>query len=140
MRARGVEVVRVARRSGRHVDLGEALALLAQAGVTRVFSEGGPRVGSRLIDQGLADEVVLLTATKPLGREGLPALAPAAYRALEDPARYAEAERNASEPDEMRRWELRLAETAGFPRLRSSKLQRRSGDVHGNYQRRRASH
>ncbi len=44
------------------VDLAEALRLLARRGVTRVFSEGGPRVGARLIALGLADEVVLLTA------------------------------------------------------------------------------
>ena len=59
----GVEVG--AGRSGRApagVDLGAALRLLGARGVTRVFSEGGPRVGSRLIALGLADEVVLFTA------------------------------------------------------------------------------
>ena len=85
LRARGVEVVRVGADPHGHVDLGEALGWLAQKGVTRVFSEGGPSVGAKLIDLGLADEVVLLTATKPLGREGLPALAPEAYRTLESP-------------------------------------------------------
>jgi len=103
--ARGVDVARVGADAAGHVNLSEALAFLAQKGVTRVFSEGGPRAGARLIAQGLADEVVLLTATKPLGREGLPALAPAAYLALEDPARYAEAAPESYPPDEMRRWE-----------------------------------
>jgi diaminohydroxyphosphoribosylaminopyrimidine deaminase/5-amino-6-(5-phosphoribosylamino)uracil reductase len=107
LRMRGVDVARVAADGDGHVDLGEALAILAQRGVTRVFSEGGPRVGSKLIELGLADEVILLTAMKPLGREGLPALGPAAYRALEDPARYAEAERESYPPDELRRWERR---------------------------------
>jgi len=89
------------------VDLRQALAFLARRGVTRIFSEGGPRVGSKLIELGIADEVALFTATKPLGRKGLPALAPAAYRALEDPARYGEAEPESFAPDEMRRWERR---------------------------------
>ena len=75
-------------RSGRrHVDLGAALRLLGKRGVTRVFSEGGPRVASRLIALGLADEVVVFTALKPLGRPGLPALDAAAHAALADPAR-----------------------------------------------------
>ena len=107
LRARGVDVARVGADAAGHVNLSEALAFLAQKGVTRVFSEGGPRAGARLIEQGLADEVILLTATKPLGREGLPALAPAAYLALEDPARYTEAAREVYPPDEMRRWERR---------------------------------
>ena len=46
---------------------GQALGALIARGVTRVFSEGGPRVAARLIAQGLADEVVLFTAEKPLG-------------------------------------------------------------------------
>jgi diaminohydroxyphosphoribosylaminopyrimidine deaminase/5-amino-6-(5-phosphoribosylamino)uracil reductase len=107
LRARGVEIARLGADPEGHLDLGEAHYWLAQKGVTRVFSEGGPRVGSKLIELGLADEVVLLTATKPLGREGLPALSPAAYRVLEDPARYAETERASYPPDEMRCWERR---------------------------------
>jgi diaminohydroxyphosphoribosylaminopyrimidine deaminase/5-amino-6-(5-phosphoribosylamino)uracil reductase len=107
LRTRGVEVVRLGADAEGHVDLGEALAWLAQKGVTRVFSEGGPSVGATLIALGLADEVLLLTATKPLGREGLPALAPAAFRALDESGRYVEAEREFYPPDEMRRWERR---------------------------------
>ena len=107
LRTRGVEVVRIGADAQGHVDLGEALAWLGQKGVTRVFSEGGPGVGSKLIEQGLADEVLLLTATKPLGREGLPALTPAAFRALEDSRRYVEAEQEFYPPDELRRWERR---------------------------------
>jgi len=53
-----------------------------------VFSEGGPRVASSLIAQGLADEVMLFTSPKPFGREGVPALAQAARAQLEDAARF----------------------------------------------------
>ena len=43
--ATGVETARVAADPAGGVDLGAALRLLGQRGVTRVFSEGGPRVG-----------------------------------------------------------------------------------------------
>jgi diaminohydroxyphosphoribosylaminopyrimidine deaminase/5-amino-6-(5-phosphoribosylamino)uracil reductase len=107
LRSRGVEIERAPADSEGHVDLPAALELLAKRGLTRVFSEGGPHVGSRLVAQGLADEVVLLTATKPLGRRGLPALDARAYAALEDSARYRELEKERYEPDEMRIWESR---------------------------------
>ncbi len=102
---RGVEVSRVAADPEGHVDLAAALAALAKRGIGRVFSEGGPRVGSALIARGLADEVVLLTAPKPLGRPGLEALDPRAYAALQDPARYTERETTHLGGDEMRCFE-----------------------------------
>ncbi len=103
--ARGVEVARVDADSSGHVDLSEALRLLARRGLTRVFSEGGPRVGARLITAGLADEVVLLTALKPLGRPGLPALDARALAVLNDSARYREIETAVYGADSLRRLE-----------------------------------
>ena len=70
LEAAGVEVERVAGDGAGHVDLSSALRALGRRGVTRVFSEGGPRVGSALIARGLADEVILFTAEQPLGRPG----------------------------------------------------------------------
>ena len=55
--AAGVEVARVASDAGGGIDLGAALRLLAGRGITRVFSEGGPRVAAGLVAAGLADEV-----------------------------------------------------------------------------------
>ncbi len=103
--ARRVEVARVDADSSGHVDLNEALRLLARRGLTRVFSEGGPRVGARLIASGLADEVVLLTALKPLGRPGLPALDARALAVLNDSARYREIEAAVYGADTLRRLE-----------------------------------
>lgn len=101
----GVSVERVAGDGEGHVDLLSVLHALGRRGVTRVFSEGGPSIGSALIARGLADEVILFTAQKPLGRPGLPALDGAALRALEDATRYAEAEISHYGGDEMRRFE-----------------------------------
>jgi diaminohydroxyphosphoribosylaminopyrimidine deaminase/5-amino-6-(5-phosphoribosylamino)uracil reductase len=105
LRARGVEVERVG--GGGRVDLGEALRLLGSRGITRVFSEGGPSVGSALIREGLADEVALFTAHKPLGRPGRPALTADALAALDDLGRYVEAPGASYGADRLRRWERR---------------------------------
>ena len=88
-----------------HVDLPSALRALAARGITRVFSEGGPLVAGRLIALGLADEVALITADKPLGRPGVPALDPEAGAALLDETRYRPVETLHYGPDTMRVWE-----------------------------------
>lgn len=105
LEALGVEVMRVARDSAGRLDLPTVLRALGERGLTRVFSEGGPRIASALIAQGLADEAILFTAQKPLGRPGLPALDGAALSALEDRARFAVAEVGHYGGDEMRRFE-----------------------------------
>ena len=105
LEAAGVGVERVAADRDGHVDLPSALRALGRRGITRVFSEGGPHVGSALIAAGLVDEAILFTAQKPLGRPGLPALDGAALSALEDRTRYAEAEIARFGSDEMRRFE-----------------------------------
>lgn len=101
----GVQVERVGADTDCRVDLAEALRALAARGITRVFSEGGPRVAARLIGLGLADEVVLITAEKPLGRPGVAALGDEARAALHDPSRYRLHETVAYGADTMRAWE-----------------------------------
>lgn len=90
--AAGVEVMRVSRADDGHLDLGEALRLLAARGITRIFSEGGPTVGERLALAGFADEVVLSTSPKPLGGEGVVAVRPELAALLANPEIYAVAE------------------------------------------------
>ena len=84
----GVVIEHVGLDAEGRVDLNEALRALSIRGVTRVFSEGGPRVAARLIALRLADDVALITAEKPLGRPGVPALDAQARAALLDPSRY----------------------------------------------------
>ena len=74
LQARGLDVIASATAEGR-VDLAAALAALGARGVTRVFSRGrAARRAPNSSRHGLADEVTLITAPKPLGRPGLPAL------------------------------------------------------------------
>ena len=84
----GVAVERVAVGADGRLDLAAALAVLGTRGITRVFSEGGPSIGSALVLSGLADEVVVVRAPRPLLREGVVALSAAAREALADPQRF----------------------------------------------------
>jgi diaminohydroxyphosphoribosylaminopyrimidine deaminase / 5-amino-6-(5-phosphoribosylamino)uracil reductase len=101
----GVEVARIEADEAGRLDLKAALSLLAARGVSKVFSEGGPAVGSALIARDLADEVLLFTALKPLGRPGLAALDAAALAKLDDRALYATPEIAHFGMDEMRAYE-----------------------------------
>jgi len=101
----GVAIERVGVDAGGRIDLGQALRLLAARGITRVFSEGGPRVAAELIALGLADRIALITAEKPLGRRGVPALSEAARGSLADPSRYRLSGTLAFGPDAVRVWE-----------------------------------
>jgi diaminohydroxyphosphoribosylaminopyrimidine deaminase/5-amino-6-(5-phosphoribosylamino)uracil reductase len=100
----GIEVARIPAHESARLELRIAVALLAQRGITRVFSEGGPRVAKELIGAGLADEVVIFTAPKPFGANGVPVLAREARRKLEQAAHYTLAEDAFAGPDRLRRY------------------------------------
>jgi diaminohydroxyphosphoribosylaminopyrimidine deaminase / 5-amino-6-(5-phosphoribosylamino)uracil reductase len=101
----GVMIERVPADADGRVDLHQALHTLAARGITRVFSEGGPKVAARLIALKLADAIALITADKPLGRPGVAALDPDARAALLDDTSYRPVETFAYGPDTMRLWE-----------------------------------
>ncbi len=75
--ALGVELETVdAGRDGR-IDLNAALAALAERGLTRICSEGGPRLADALAEAGLVDLFTLITGPEALGSgRGLPAIGP----------------------------------------------------------------
>lgn len=60
--AAGVGVVPVPRGADGHIDASGALRHLAERGVNSVLSEGGPRVGTALLRQALADRLLLIMA------------------------------------------------------------------------------
>ncbi len=101
----GIEVARIPAHDSARLELRIALALLAQRGITRVFSEGGPRVARALIGAGLADEVIILTAPKPFGARGVPVLASDARRKLGQTEHYRLAEDVFAGPDRLRRYQ-----------------------------------
>jgi diaminohydroxyphosphoribosylaminopyrimidine deaminase/5-amino-6-(5-phosphoribosylamino)uracil reductase len=103
--ATGIEVARVALDATGRLALPAALAELARRGVTRVFSEGGPRIAESLIAGSLADSVVFHTGLRPLGRPGRPALSPMARARLEDERLYRLADVAMFGVDRMTRYE-----------------------------------
>jgi diaminohydroxyphosphoribosylaminopyrimidine deaminase / 5-amino-6-(5-phosphoribosylamino)uracil reductase len=100
-----IEVAHVRRDAAGGIDLDAALELLAARGVTRVFCEGGPRVAAGLIAHGLADEVIIFTAPKPLGRDGVLGLDGETAGLLADPTRYRLAETRTVGVDKLTRYE-----------------------------------
>ncbi len=84
----GVTIETVPTRPDGRIDLEGALEHLGARGITRVFSEGGPTIGSALIRDGLADEILLFRAPKPLGYDGIATMSAEARAILSDPARY----------------------------------------------------
>lgn len=103
--AAGVEVMRVSAGADGHLDLAEALGLLATRGITRVFSEGGPIIGEKLALAGLADEVVVSTSPRALGQPGVVAVRPALAGMLADSDLYRLAEAGVIGHDRFERYE-----------------------------------
>lgn len=101
----GLEIIAAPITGSGALDLRAALRLLADRGITRIFSEGGPTVGSALIADGLADEVILFQAQKPLGREGVPTMTRGARDILRDPTRYRHSENLEVGTDRLHRFE-----------------------------------
>jgi diaminohydroxyphosphoribosylaminopyrimidine deaminase/5-amino-6-(5-phosphoribosylamino)uracil reductase len=73
LRQSGAEVMRVAEKNGR-LDLNEVLRLVATRGITRLMVEGGPAVGSALIEADLVDEAVFFHSPMVIGEAGVPGL------------------------------------------------------------------
>lgn len=71
-----------------HLDLGAALSQLAAQGLTRILSEGGGTIAAALIQAGLVDDLIHLTAGKIIGAEGTPALGALALLRLADAPRF----------------------------------------------------
>ena len=75
-RAAGAEVqVLPAGDAGTGVDLGAALAHLAELGVVQALVEPGPTLAASLVTQSLADRLVVYVAPTLLGTDGRPGVA-----------------------------------------------------------------
>lgn len=85
LRQAGCEVMLVSRLADGSVDMGAALRLLSARGITRVMSEGGPILGATLMQQALADEIIVARSPAALG-DGVPGFVipmPERYRLAE---------------------------------------------------------
>jgi diaminohydroxyphosphoribosylaminopyrimidine deaminase / 5-amino-6-(5-phosphoribosylamino)uracil reductase len=76
LRDAGIEVSLVEPDAGGQVDLGAALRLLGERGVTRLLVEGGGRLAAALLSRGLVDRLAWFHAPLLIGGDGIPAVAP----------------------------------------------------------------
>lgn len=73
----GVEILSVDADSGGRIDLTDALRQLSAYGITRICSEGGPRLADALAAADLVDICTLIEGAVTLGESGgLPAVGP----------------------------------------------------------------
>ncbi len=82
----------------------DVLRQLANAGLTRVFCEGGSSLAASLLCADLVDELVGFDAGLVIGAEGLPAIGAMGVSALSDAPRFSLIETHAVGGDVMHRW------------------------------------
>lgn len=98
---------------GIQLDAGDVLRQLGDAGLTRVFCEGGSALAASLLAGDLVDELVGFTAGLAIGAEGLPAVGALGLNRLEEAPRFDLVETRAVGPDVMLRWTRSLRGSAG---------------------------
>lgn len=86
------------------LPLADAMAGLAERGITRVFCEGGGVLAASLLEGGFVDEVVGYTAGLVLGAGGLASVGPLSVPRLSDAPRFRLLETRQIGPDLFHRW------------------------------------
>lgn len=90
------------------IDPLDLVQQLGQAGLTRVFCEGGSALAASLLAQDLVDELIGFSAGLTIGAEGLPAIGALGLETLEAAPRFSLMETRAIGPDILHRWERSL--------------------------------
>lgn len=80
----GVEVLRVPADPAGHVEVSQAVAVLAGQGITRVLIESGAVLGAALIRSGLVDRIAWFRAASLIGGDGIPVFGDLGVEAIED--------------------------------------------------------
>jgi diaminohydroxyphosphoribosylaminopyrimidine deaminase/5-amino-6-(5-phosphoribosylamino)uracil reductase len=70
------------------VDITDAMSQLANAGLTRVFCEGGGTLGGALIKAGLVDQLIIMQAGVAIGADGKPSLGKMGNSVLKNAPRF----------------------------------------------------
>ena len=74
---------------GDHLSLRDALTKIADKGITRVFCEGGGKLASSLIRQGLVDRLITFTAGVSIGSDGIPNLGALGVNTIDQAPKFA---------------------------------------------------
>ncbi|MGR3760162.1 bifunctional diaminohydroxyphosphoribosylaminopyrimidine deaminase/5-amino-6-(5-phosphoribosylamino)uracil reductase RibD [Roseobacteraceae bacterium NS-SX3] len=89
---------------GMQLDAADILQQLGQAGLTRVFCEGGSALAASLLAYDLADELIGFTAGIGIGAEGLPSIGALGIGKLEEAPRFDLIETRPVGKDVLHRW------------------------------------
>lgn len=76
------------RATGGQLDPSDMLAQLGEAGLTRVFCEGGGTLAASLLEAGMVDRLIGFTAGMGIGAEGLPSLGAMGLARLAEARRF----------------------------------------------------
>jgi diaminohydroxyphosphoribosylaminopyrimidine deaminase/5-amino-6-(5-phosphoribosylamino)uracil reductase len=101
---RGVRLLPVAAGAQGRLDPRAMMAALAEAGLTRVFCEGGGALAAALLGADLVDELAVFTAGLALGSEGRPGLGELGLARLADARRFRLMSAEAVGGDVLHRW------------------------------------
>lgn len=100
----GARLIPVATGPGGQLDLAAVMRALGDAGLTRVFCEGGGMLAAGLLAADLVDDLAVITAGMVLGAEGTPAVGAMGIAALAEAPRFALAETRALGGDALSLW------------------------------------
>ncbi|SDW23942.1 diaminohydroxyphosphoribosylaminopyrimidine deaminase [Ruegeria halocynthiae] len=89
---------------GHHIDAVDLLQQLGQAGLTRLFCEGGAALAASLLADDLVDELVGFTAGLTIGAEGLSAIGALGLDTLDAAPRFDLIETRVIDGDILHRW------------------------------------
>ncbi|MBK5933197.1 diaminohydroxyphosphoribosylaminopyrimidine deaminase [Rhodovulum imhoffii] len=103
-RERGARLLPVATGGDGQLDPAEILQTLGQAGLTRVFCEGGGVFAAALLSAGLVDDLVGFTAGVVFGAEGHPSLGAMGVTSLCKAPRFRLVDVHALGPDILHVW------------------------------------
>jgi diaminohydroxyphosphoribosylaminopyrimidine deaminase/5-amino-6-(5-phosphoribosylamino)uracil reductase len=101
----GARLIEVAVGADRQIDPHAMLAALGEAGLTRLFCEGGGALAAALLGAGLVDRLVLFTGGVALGAEGRPAIGALGLDRLADAPRFRLIGTRPVGPDTLQLWE-----------------------------------
>lgn len=100
----GLRLIACATDSAGHVDLADAMRKLGDAGLTRVLCEGGGALAAGLLQAGLVDEVVCISAGRIFGAAGTPSVASISGVSLPSAAEFRLAGYRRLGDDVLHRW------------------------------------
>lgn len=108
----GARLIEVAAEPGGQVDVAAALGALADAGLTRVFCEGGGALAASLLAADLVDEMAVFSGGLVLGAEGTPGVGAMGIASLSEAPRFTLELVETIGPDALSQWVRRRGQVA----------------------------